>query len=155
MDELLGCYVSASTNANLSKEEQELAFAKGREFRKYIWGNNALTSLFKDIKAELYGQDIKLILLEFYLNPLPQQSQYLENGFSYKRKEKAIGVPIRIDENFFNKNMNDRFKYLKNIICIKMESLKLFISAKNLDTRIDLIIEDLSIKWSNTSFKVE
>jgi hypothetical protein len=64
MNNLFGCYVSASTNATFDKNVQEDAFEKGKIFRKYIWGENGIKNIFNEFVSEPYGNDIKFILME-------------------------------------------------------------------------------------------
>lgn len=144
MGGLLGCYASATVDANMNKDEQILIFEKGKAFRRYIWGDDGIANKLEKIDSELYGNDIKLILFEFYINPLDSQMKYIEKGISYRKREKSIGIPLIInDENYFNKDENERYFFLKNMIFIQIDCLRNYVEKKKLDTKIDLILNDL------------
>jgi hypothetical protein len=150
MGELLGCYVSASTSATLDKHCQELAFEKGKLFRNYIFGENGINNIIKKIDSENYGNDIKLILFEFYINPLEQYFDYINKGINYRKKEKSIGIPVIItDETFFNKSEDKKLEYIKDIIFEELNILSEYIKNKKIDIKIGLIIKDLQKEWNN------
>src|SRR5882757_218889 len=96
MDErknILGCYVSSMKGDN-----------KGEAFRNYIWGENGICATLKQLHFSDYGKDVIMILLEFYVNPIPYLQQNLKEIGIYRKNEKSISVTIIInDENFFNK----------------------------------------------------
>ena len=144
VNEIFGCYVSVSTNATMDKDKQELSFEKGRLFRKYIWSEEGINNILKKVVFNSYGKDIKLILFEFYVNPIIEQLKYIEKGISYKRKEKSIGIPIVItDDNFFSKSERERKRLLESIIFEKLALLIEYVEKKKLDIQIELIIKDL------------
>ena len=144
MNEIFGCYVSVSTNATMDKDKQELSFEKGRLFRKYIWSEGGISNILKKVVFNSYGKDIKLILFEFYINPIIEQFKYIEKDISYKRKEKSIGIPIVItDDNFFSKSESEKKRFLESIIFEKLRLLTEYVEKKKLDIHTELIIKDL------------
>ena len=149
MGELLGCYVSTSTNSTLDKYYQELAFEKGKIFRDYIFGKNGLKNIINKLNSENYGNEINLILFEFYINPVEQYFNYINKRINYRKKEKSIGIPVVItDEIFFNQSENKRLKYLKDIIFEKLVFLSEYIKNKKINMKIDIMINDLQNEWN-------
>lgn len=131
---LLGCYVS-SMNGD----------SNGDLFRDYIWGVKGIDSTLKKLKHEDYGESLVLILFQFYVNPIPYLQQNLKEIESYRKKEKAIGIPIIItDENFFSKSEEERYNFLKQSILQKLDLLAEVVKKRKLDTNMELLKSDLS-----------
>jgi hypothetical protein len=147
MNEILGCYVSVSTSAKLSAEEQSQSFKEGRMFRQYIWGEYGVMNILKQITSNSYGNDLKLILFEFYINPQVTHIEYISKGFNYKKKEKSIGVPILIGNTFFDKSEDEKLRYIRNIILNKLSLLIEFAKEKKIDFNVDLLQKDLQGIW--------
>ncbi|MFM2375225.1 MAG: hypothetical protein RLZZ165_322, partial [Bacteroidota bacterium] len=62
----------------------------------------------------------------------------------YRAKEKAIGIPIVInDKNFFSKTEEERYSFLKQSILQKLDLLAEVVKKKKLDTKMDLLKADL------------
>jgi hypothetical protein len=143
---ILGCYASISGgNWDDSEEIKNKADLNGKLFREYIWGDKGLCELLKKLKHSDYGEDLILILFEFYVNPIPYLRDNLRKIGNYRRKEKSIGIPIIIDEdNFFSKSEIERRKYLVDSIFAKLDLLKTTIKRNKLDTKIDNLIVDLT-----------
>jgi hypothetical protein len=134
---IMGCFVSI-TKSEFGDDEQ------GREFRSYIWGQKGICDTLKQLNHKDYGNDLVLILFQFYVNPLPIQSEGLKEIESYRKKEKSIGISIVVnDENFFNKPEKDRHLFLRQSILRKLGLLSEVISRRKLDTKIDLLKSDL------------
>ena len=143
-DVFLGCFVSTSSDSEWSEIEINLAFERGKLFRTYVWGEHGINSSLIKLKNEAYGKDLKIILFQFYVNPLPHQLEGLNKIENYRKKEKSIGIPIVITtENFFNKVEGERFAFLKQSILQKLDSLEELIKSKKLDTKIGLLKSDL------------
>ena len=116
----------------------------GDLFHPYIWGTGGIDEKYKKIKNKNYGIDINLILFQFYVNPIPYELSHLKEIENYRKKEKSIGIPIIINnENFFNKNENERVLFLKNSVIQKLDLLRAIIKKKKLDTNINQLIIDL------------
>ncbi|MBB1646776.1 hypothetical protein [Sphingobacterium sp. UME9] len=130
---IIGCF--ASTNMG---DEQ------GVLFRTYIWGDKGIGDVLKALRYEDYGNDMKRILFQFYVNPIPYERQNLKEIEPYRAREKAIGVPIIVThENFFSKSEEERYSFLKQTILQKLDLLAEVVKKKKLDTKIDLLKADL------------
>jgi len=142
---ILGCYVSVTLAAlTASQDVQTLASQQGRLFRTYISGDNGIDKTLKKLKHQDYGNDLILILLRFYVNPLPVVIEKLEEIENYKKKERAIGIPIIINQvNFFNKSEEERYSFLKEEILRKINILEDVVKKKKLDTNVKTLKEDL------------
>ncbi|MGP1994257.1 hypothetical protein D9V96_020420 [Zobellia laminariae] len=148
---IFGCFVSGpSFNYDDSDVIKDLGKLKGKEFREYIWGLKGISNTLKELKHKDYGKDLKMILFQFNINPI----QYLRAGLkdieSYRKNEKSVGVPIIIDdENFFNKNEEQRFECLMESINNKMDLIEKMVKNKKLDTNINLLRTDLKRVMEN------
>ena len=132
-DNILGCYVSSTIGDD-----------KGSLFRSYIWGKNGICEFLKKPKWKTYGNDLAIVLFQFYVNPIPYLLQHLEEIESYRKKEKSIGIPVIINEdNFFNKTEKERYDFLKQSILQKIDLLSEVVKQKKLDTKIELLKEDI------------
>ncbi|CAN0597178.1 unnamed protein product, partial [Ectocarpus sp. 12 AP-2014] len=81
--------------------------------KEYLWGEYGLKNKYYALKWQNYGNDVVLILFEFYVNPIPYLRGNLKEIGSYRRKEKAIGIPVIIDdENFFKLDETGRLEFL-------------------------------------------
>ena len=134
MDEnILGCFVSSS-----------IGDEKGGLFRSYIYGENNLVEIIKFLKHNKYGEDLKLILFQFYVNPIPYLLEHLKPIENYRKSEKAIGIPIIVnDENFFSKSETERYDFLRESILQKLDLLEEMVKKKKLDTNMELLKSDL------------
>ena len=93
-DGVIGCFASY----NMGEEGTKI-------FNSYIWHENSITDILSDLEYFKYGSDMKLILFQFYINPIPYLSQHLKEIESYRKNEKSIGIPIIVTtENFFDKS---------------------------------------------------
>ncbi len=145
-DNIFGCYISGpSLNYDASEADEVLAQEKNDLFREYIWGNDGIDHVLKELKHEEYGQDIKLILFQFLLNPLDFEVSSLKEIEGYRKREKSIGVNIIItDNNFFEKNHIERISLLKESILDRLRDLKkIHQDSGKLDTRFDLLENEL------------
>ncbi len=143
--EIFGCYVPITQAAPTADQEtKEKTAEQGKLFRSYIWGEKGICDVLRTLKNEDYGNDLKLALFQFYVNPIPLQIQYLKEIESYKAKEKSIGIPIIVNnENFFSKSEKERYSFLKQSILQKLELLAEMVKKKKLDTKMDLLKADL------------
>ncbi|MFA5850963.1 MAG: Imm44 family immunity protein [Bacteroidales bacterium] len=106
--------------------------------KQYLWGDKGLKEKLKTLKWQIYGQDVHLILFEFYVNPIPDLRDALKEMGSYRRKEKSIGIPVILDhENFFKLTEIDRHKFFHSTILKRLELLKEKIKRNKLDLDID------------------
>ncbi len=130
---IIGCFVSLNMN-----DEQ------GDSFRKYLWGDKGIDQTMKRLNYEDYGKDIKRILFQFYVNPIPYELNNLKNIENYRKRERAIGIPIIINnENFFSKSESGRYDFIIFSILQKLDVLAATITKKKLDTKIESLKDDL------------
>lgn len=146
-ESLLGCYVSFTATNRMSVEEQNSIFEKGRLFKSYIWGENGIARTLNQLPPASYGNDLKLILFEFYVHPASSVTRHLK-AINYKKQEKTICLPIIInDENFFNKADTERCYFLKGALISKLETLIPFCTQKRLNCEVGKIKLDLLSSW--------
>ncbi len=137
---ILGCFVSF-TSLNLDGDTKTEANEK--EFRdiflSYISGEKSISYFFQRMIGR-YGEDLDLILFEFYLNP---SLLYLKNPNkigSYRKKEKSFSIPIFvIEEDFFRLTDLSRRKFLAQSVIEGFDLLKPVIIRRKLNIEIDLI----------------
>ena len=120
---ILGCYVSyPSLMYDATEEQKKEAKEYGDLFCSYIWGGEGICETLKKLKHENYGENLILILFQFYVKPIAYELQNLKPIESYRKKEKAIGIPIIVtDENFFSKSEEERYHFLKQSILQKLD----------------------------------
>lgn len=149
---ILGCFVSIGHEMSETKSVKKIADEKGALFRSYIWGESGIKNKLALLTRKNYGNDMSLILFQFYVNPIPYLRQNLKEIESYRKKEKAIGIPIIItDENFFNKSEKERHAFLKDAIMQKMDLLEVVVKRRKLDTDMKRLKADLEkVLASNT-----
>ena len=115
-----------------------------KAFSPYIWGENGISDTLKKLKHEDYGKDLVLVLFQFNVKPTAIELQRLKEIESYRAKEKAIEIPIIInDENFFSKSEKGRYSFLKQSIEQKLDLLAEVVKKKKLDTNMEQLKTDL------------
>ena len=140
-DNILGCFLKVGFDPNLKRGE---AHELGNQVSSYIWGERGISGNLKKLKIEDYGKDLNLVLLEFHVKPTPTELSYLKEIESYRKKEKAIGIPIIVtDENFFSKTEEERYRFLKEAILNKMDLLENVVKKKKLDTDVKKLKSDI------------
>ena len=72
--------------ASFNGEETEKELVKS-----ILWSENGLKNKLAQLKWKKYGQDLHLILFEFYINPIPYLRKNIRKIENYKSKEKSIG----------------------------------------------------------------
>ncbi|MBX2901525.1 MAG: hypothetical protein KF775_17875 [Cyclobacteriaceae bacterium] len=98
----------------------------------------------KKLDYSNYEKDLVMVLFQFYIKPIPELLEILKAIEAYRKKEKAIGIPIVLtDENFFSKSEYARYSFLKQAVLEKMDLLKETVNNNKLDTKIDLLKADL------------
>jgi hypothetical protein len=144
-ENILGCYVSSA--ANYWDEDPaivELRDKKSEMFCKYIWGESGICDHLNSLKRRDYGEDLKLVLFQFYVLPMLEQLAYLKEIERYRPKERSIGIPIIIhDANFFDKSDLERRRFLKDAILEKLDILAVVVKRNKLDTDIKLLKTDV------------
>ncbi|GCB34057.1 hypothetical protein [Bacteroides faecalis] len=140
-DSILGCFLKVGFDPNLKAPDLK---KMGDLVSSYIWGERGIDNKLEKLKSVDYGEDLKLALFEFYVKPTPVELKYFKEIESYRKKEKAIGIPIIItDENFFNKSEEERYEFLKVSIMQKMDLLEAVIKRRKLDTNMKQLKSDL------------
>jgi hypothetical protein len=130
---LIGFYA----NMGFDRQHDELV-------KSYLWGENGLTNKLKSLKWKGYGKDFELILFEFYVKPNPELRDSLREMGNYRRKEKAIGIPVIIDNsNFFKLNTADRQVFLKTTILDRLELLREKTKRNKLDIDVSRLKSDV------------
>ncbi len=141
---IFGCFVSNTADARWSESERNNAFEVGRNFRSYLWASGGFVDTIKKLEHINYGNDLVMILFQFYIKPIPDLLENLKEIEAYRKKEKAIGLPIVLtDENFFSKTEEERQSFLRQVVSEKMDLLGEVVKEKKLDTKMDLLKADL------------
>ena len=123
--------------ASFNFEEKEIV-------KKYLWKENGLTEKLKSLEWKFYGEDFHLILFQVYVKPIPYTRANLREIENYRGKEKAIGIPIIIDEdNFFKLEEKGRQKFFQETIDMKLDLLKEKIRRNKLDLDIEKLKDDV------------
>ncbi len=143
-DNIFGCFVSGpSLLWNATQEDERKAEEKGQAFRKYIWGDHGIDEILKQVINIEYGKDIRLILFQFYLNPIEYELENLDKTAGYRKREKSIGANIIVtDDNFFDRSNEEKITFLESKIINALSQLEKDYKDK-LDTRFDLLIREL------------
>ncbi|WP_461791382.1 hypothetical protein [Pedobacter sp.] len=141
---IFGGFLSSTADSKWTEQEKNTAFQIGRNIRSFLWASGGFIEKIKKLEYPDYGNDLKIILFQFYVNPIPDLLKELQEIESYRKKEKSIGIPIVLnDENFLSMSEENRAAYLKSIVLRKMDILKKAIVRNGLDTRIELLKNDL------------
>jgi len=138
---IFGCFFKVGFDPNLNEQDfTDLA----NTFKAYIWGDRGICDTLKKLKHEDYGNDLKLALFQFNVKPTQIELQRLKEIEPYRAKEKAIGIPIVInDKNFFSQSEEGRYSFLKQSVLQKLDLLADVVKKKKLDTKMELLKSDL------------
>lgn len=128
------------------EETSEDAIRRGDEFRSYIWGENGIDVLLKSLSYEDYGKDLKRILFQFYIMPCDYERIYIKEIESYRKRERAIGIPIVVERSFFQSSEIERRRFIVSSMISKFEMLKNIVEKKNLDTNMVKLVLDVRNK---------
>ena len=129
----------------LEKASEE-AIKKGDEFRTYIWGEKGIDVLLKSLSYVDYGEDLKRILFQFYIMPCDYERIHIKEIEQYRKKEKAIGIPIIVERSFFQFSETERREFLVSSMLSKFNTLENVVENKKLDTDIEKLIFDFKHK---------
>lgn len=141
---IFACFVSyPSLVADVSEQTKDEAIKKGDMFRSYIWGEAGLDRFLKKIQYSDYGQDLKRILFQFYVLPCDYERVHIRDIENYRKREKAIGISIIIESDFFQYSDTQRKCILVSSIISKIEELKEIIEKNSLDTNFEQLVLDL------------
>jgi hypothetical protein len=132
INNILGCFASTTIGDD-----------QGAVFRSYVWGEKGINETLSKLKHKDYGKDIVRVLFQFYVNPNPYLIENISEIEEYRKKEKAIGMSLIInEENFFSKSENERFEFLINSMYDKLDVLDVVVKRKKLDTNVELLKKD-------------
>ena len=147
---IFACFVSyPSLVADVSEQTKDEAIKKGDMFRSYIWGEAGLDRFLKKIQYSDYGQDLKRILFQFYVLPCDYERVHIRDIENYRKREKAIGISIIIESDFFQYSDAQRKYILVSSIISKIEELKEIIEKNRLDTNFERLVLDLKQELSS------
>jgi hypothetical protein len=138
---IFGCFFKVGFDPSLTEHD----FANlANTFKGYIWGDKGICDTLKKLNSEDYGNDLKLALFQFNVKPTAIELQRLKEIEPYRANEKAIGIPIIVnDANFFSKSEEGRYRFLKQSILQKMDLLEDVVKKKKLDTNMAQLKTDL------------
>lgn len=141
---IFACFVSyPSLVADVSEQTKDEAITKGDMFRSYIWGEAGFDRYLKRIQYSDYGQDLKRILFQFYVLPCDYERVHIRDIENNRKREKAIGISIIIESDFFQYSDAQRKCILVSSIISKIEGLKEIIAKNRLDTNFEQLVLDL------------
>ena len=125
---IFGCFFKVGFDPSLTEQD----FANlANTFKSYIWGDKGICDTLKKLNNEDYGTDLKLVLFQFNVKPTAIELQRLKEIEPYRANEKAIGIPIIVnDENFFSKSEEGRYSFLKQSILQKLDLLTEVVKKK-------------------------
>lgn len=127
-----------------SDEASEEAIKRGDEFRTYIWGEMGIDVLLKSLSYIDYGKDLKRILFQFYIMPCDYERIHIKEIEQYRKKEKAIGIPIIVEHSFFQFSETERREFLVSSMLSKFNILGNVVKNKKLDTNMTKLVHDFS-----------
>ena len=144
---ILGVYAQFYTNPAESEGEAKQRERDKEQLNEFLWGSNGtegLAKTLKTLKAEDYGRDLRKLLIQFNVDPVPgwpQPGKELEN---YRPTEKAVGVWIIVDQSsFFQLSEDERLQEIGLLIIDRLEGLKKRFSTRKLDIDMDRLVKDV------------
>ena len=144
---IFGCFFKVGFDPSLTEQD---FVSLANTFKGYIWGNKGICDTLKKLNNEDYGTDLKLVLFQFNVKPTIIELQRLKEIEPYRLKEKAIGIPIIVnDENFFSRSEKERYRFLKQSVLQKLDLLAEVVKKKKLDTKMELLKSDLEKLFSS------
>ena len=142
-DNIIGFFSSF----NMEETDEELV-------KSYLWSDIGLTNKLAHLKWKNYGNDLKLILFQIHVKPVPYERKSLKEIENYSRKEKSIGVPIILDHaNFFKLTETEQQQFFVETIIDKLALVELKVKRNKLDFDITRLISD--VKETMNHKKVE
>ena len=128
------------------EDVSEEAIKKEDEFRSYIWGEKGIDVFLKSLSYVDYGKDLKRILFQFYIMPCDYERKHIKEIEQYRKKEKAIGIPIIVERSFFQFSETERRKFLVSSMLSKFNLLGNVVKNKKLDTNMTKLVRDFTCK---------
>ncbi len=144
---ILAFYISyQSLPIDTPEEVSEEGIKKGDEFRTYIWGENGIDVPLKSLLYSDYGNDLKRILFQFYIMPCDYERLHIKEIEQYRKKEKAIGIPIVVERSFFLLSETERREFIVSSMLSKFDLLRNVVKNNKLDTNITKLVHDFRDK---------
>lgn len=141
---MIGFFASFEHEADETAEEEQRIDNLSEEFRRYIWNENGLKEKFEALESKNYGDDLRLILLQFLVFPGLETLQNVDEVERYRPKEKSIGINIAVTrEDFFDKDEKDRKAFLSENILWCLSLVSKSVQETNLDTNIAKLKTDI------------
>lgn len=129
--------------ADASEEESSKAKEKGDTFKAYIWDEESgLDSRMKTLLYPKYGNDLRLILFQFFVTIWESERKNYKPIERYRPKEKSIGLSFFIEEEFFGMSDKERKKYISSLIWERLNQLAVKMKKRKYDTDFDLLLAD-------------
>ena len=129
---------------DVPEDVSEEAIKKGDVFRSYIWGEKGIDVLLKSLSYVDYGKDLKRILFQFYIMPCDYERIHIKEIEQYRKKEKAIGIPIVVEHSFFQFSETERKEFLVSSMLAKFNVLRNVVKNKKLDTNMTKLVHDFN-----------
>lgn len=144
---ILAFFISyPSLPVDAPEEASKSAIERGDEFRSYIWGERGFDVFLKSLSYADYGKDLKRILFQFYIMPCDYERMHIKKIEQYRKKEKAIGIPIVVERTFFQYSETKRREFLVSSMLSKFNLLRDVVKNKKLDTNMAKLIHDFEYK---------
>lgn len=144
---ILAFFVSyPSLPIDAPEKNSEEAIKRGDEFRTYIWGEKGIDVLLKSLSYVDYGKDLKRILFQFYIMPCDYELMHIKEIEQYRKKEKAIGLPIVVERSFFLLSETDRREFIVSSMLSKFNILRNVVKKQKLDTNMIKLVHDFRCK---------
>ena len=124
-------------------------------FSPYVWDKHGLDTLMKKKLAKNYGNDMELLLIQYYVEGkfssyMPVQPK-LGN---YMKKSRDISIAIGVlREKFHNRNEFERREFIVDSTVNAIKMVKDRLRKKKLDVDFDKLIQDVEqvskeyLKW--------
>ena len=129
---------------DVPEDVSEEAIKKGDVFRSYIWGEKGIDVHLKSLSYVDYGKDLKRILFQFYIMPCDYERIHIKEIEQYRKKEKAIGIPIVVERSFFQFSETERKEFLVSSMLAKFNVLRNVVKNKKLDTNMTKLVHDFN-----------
>jgi hypothetical protein len=143
MDSIFGYYVSYEHRYDFTSEEEEKYNAKSKTVNDIVWGEAGIKKKTADILTRDYGTDIDLILFEIYVTPNDDVIDLLSRVHKYKKKEKAFGLPIIVNEVEFRLAKGRLQKLLENKLLEELDKIQPYIKQKAMKIDVEKLTNDL------------
>ena len=78
--------------------------------------------------------------------PCDYERKHIKEIEQYRKKEKAIGIPIIVERSFFQFSETERRKFLVSPMLSKFNLLRNVVKNKKLDTNMTKLVHDFTCK---------